>query len=83
MTAPDESARRPAGQAAAEDETDDTPRLEDAMCSGGPARWLRDEIDAGRIPALIAGNKRLVHLPTVAALLADRAKRGTGADDAR
>ena len=38
-----------------------------------PADWLRDEIDAGRIPALIAGRSVLVHVPTVAVLLAERA----------
>lgn len=45
-----------------------------ARCLRVPARWLRDEIEAGRIPALIAGRSVLVHVPTVAALLADRAK---------
>lgn len=39
-----------------------------------PARWLREEIDAGRIPALVAGRATLVHVPTVAAILAERAK---------
>jgi len=43
-----------------------------------PARWLRDEIEAGRIPALIAGRGVLVHVPTVAALLAKRAKGESG-----
>ena len=38
-----------------------------------PARWLRDEIEAGKLPALIAGSKVLVHLPTVVSLLAERA----------
>ena len=41
-----------------------------------PARWLREEIDAGRIPALVAGRATLVHVPTVAAILAQRAKAG-------
>jgi hypothetical protein len=41
-----------------------------------PARWLREEIDAGRIPALVAGRIALVHVPTVAAILAERAKAG-------
>lgn len=49
-----------------------------ARCLRVPARWLRDEIDAGRIPALIAGRSVLVHVPTVAALLADRAKGESG-----
>jgi hypothetical protein len=39
-----------------------------------PARWLREEIDAGRIPALVAGRATLVHVQTVAAILAERAK---------
>jgi hypothetical protein len=37
-------------------------------------KLLRDEIEAGRIPSLIAGRSVLVHVPTVAALLAERAK---------
>lgn len=41
-----------------------------------PARWLRDEIEAGRLPALIAGRKALVHVPTIAGLLAERARVG-------
>ncbi|MCA9274232.1 MAG: hypothetical protein KDA31_14445 [Phycisphaerales bacterium] len=40
-----------------------------------PARWLREEIEAGRIPALIAGRSVLIHIPTVASLLSERAKR--------
>lgn len=43
-----------------------------------PARWLRDEVTTGRVPALIAGERILIHLPTVAALLAERAKVETG-----
>jgi len=54
-----------------------------ARCLRVPARWLRDEIDAGRIPALIAGRKALVHVPTVAALLAERARKGEGVRDAK
>lgn len=45
-----------------------------ARCLRVPARWLRDEIEAGRLPALIAGAAILVHVPTVLALLAERAK---------
>jgi len=37
-------------------------------------RWLRDEVEAGRIPALIAGRAVLVHVPTVATIIAERAK---------
>lgn len=48
-----------------------------ARCLRVPARWLRDEIKAGRLPALIAGTVILVHVPTVLTLLAERAK-GSG-----
>lgn len=48
-----------------------------ARCLRVPARWLRDEVNAGRIPALVAGTRVLIHLPTVAALLAERAKAET------
>jgi hypothetical protein len=47
-----------------------------ARCLCVPARWLREEIDAERIPALVAGRAVLVHIPTVAAILAERAKAG-------
>lgn len=43
-----------------------------------PARWLRDEVEVGRIPALVAGRSVLIHVPTVAVLLAERAKGGMG-----
>lgn len=46
-----------------------------ARCLRVPARWLRDEINAGRIPALVADRSVLVHVPTAAELLAERAKR--------
>ena len=39
-----------------------------------PMHWLRDEIEAGRLPALVAGRTMLVHLPTVRAMLEERAK---------
>lgn len=45
-----------------------------ARCLSVPARWLRDEIEAGRLPALVAGRSVLVHVPTVASLLAERAR---------
>ena len=45
-----------------------------ARCLSVPAGWLRDEIEAKRIPALIAGRSILVHVPTVAAILSKRAK---------
>jgi hypothetical protein len=54
-----------------------------ARCLRVPARWLRDEITAGRLPALVAGRSVLVHVPTVAPILAERAKAGSGVADAR
>lgn len=54
-----------------------------ARCLRVPARWLRDEIEAGRIPALIAGRSVLVHVPTVAVLLAERAKGEAGVPRAK
>ena len=45
-----------------------------ARCLRVPARWLREEIEAGRVPALVAGRNVLVHVPTVSSLLAERAK---------
>ncbi len=52
-----------------------------ARCLRVPARWLREEIEAGRLPALIAGRSVLVHVPTVAALLTERAQgKGAGHD---
>ena len=56
--------------------SDPLPLNRAARCLFVPARWLRDEIEAGRIPALIAGRSVLVHVPTVAALLLERAKGG-------
>ena len=40
-----------------------------------PAGWLRGEVEAGRLPGVIAGKAILIHLPTVEKLLAERAKR--------
>jgi len=48
-----------------------------ARCLRVPKGWLLLEIQAMRIPALIAGRSVLVHVPTVAAILAERAKVGT------
>lgn len=53
-----------------------------ARCLGVPSAWLRDEINAGRLPGLIAGKVVLVHCPTVADMLAERAKRGEGVSHA-
>lgn len=58
--------------------TDALPLNLAARCLRVPARWLREEIDSGRIPALIAGRSVLVHVPTVVALLAERAKGEAG-----
>ena len=41
-----------------------------------PVGWLRDEVDAGRLPGLQAGKARLVHVPTLKAKLAERAAAG-------
>ena len=49
-----------------------------ARCLRVPAHWLRDEIEAGRLPALRAGRAILIHVPTVAALLGERAKGSNG-----
>jgi hypothetical protein len=49
-----------------------------ARCLRVPARWLRGEIEAGRIPSLRADTAILVHVPTVAALLTERARSGEG-----
>jgi len=46
-----------------------------ARCLQVPARWLRGEVDAGRVPALHAGRAILIHIPTVLALLTERAQQ--------
>ena len=51
-----------------------------ARCLSVPAGWLREEIEAGRLPGLRAGRAILVHVPTVAAQLTERAKQGEGVD---
>lgn len=45
-----------------------------ARCLCVPAHWLREEVEAGRLPGLKAGRVILVHVPTVAQRLAERAK---------
>ena len=45
-----------------------------ARCLRVPMQWLSGEIEAGRLPALRAGRATLVHVPTLAPLLAERAK---------
>lgn len=51
-----------------------------ARCLRVPARWLREEIEAGRLPGLRADRVILVDVATVARLLSERARdaRGTG-----
>jgi hypothetical protein len=39
------------------------------------AAWLKAEVEAGRIPCLRAGKRLLFHEPTVARILAARARR--------
>jgi hypothetical protein len=41
-----------------------------------PLRWLKAEVEAGRLPGLIAEGTVLLHLPTITRLLADRAAKG-------
>ena len=48
-----------------------------ARCLCVPAKWLRDEVEAGRLPGLKADRAILIHVPTVAKILTERAK---GAD---
>lgn len=45
-----------------------------ARCLGVPTEWLREEVEAGRLPGLRAGKVTLIHAPTVSDLLAQRAK---------
>jgi hypothetical protein len=40
-----------------------------------PQKWLREQALAGDIPHLRAGRAILIHVPTVAKLLVDRAKQ--------
>lgn len=56
------------------------PLAKAARCLYVPARWLREEVEAGRLPGLCAGRTILVHVPTVAKLLAERARKGEGVD---
>jgi hypothetical protein len=45
-----------------------------ARCLRVPSKWLREEVEAGRLPALRAGRAILIHIPTVAKLLSKRAQ---------
>ena len=57
------------------------PLRQAARTLGVPAAWLRREVDAGRLPGLIAGASILLDLATVRRLLLDRA-RGTDGEPA-
>lgn len=63
-----------AGMAEYEQPPEPLPLNVAARCLRVPARWLREEVEAGRIPALIAGTAILIHVPTVLPMLAERAK---------
>lgn len=41
-------------------------------------RWLQREARAGRIPSLIAGNRRLFNVEAVRAAIAERAAKAEG-----
>jgi hypothetical protein len=41
-----------------------------------PSRWLRSEAEAGRIPALKAGDRLVFHPDVVLPLVAERAAKG-------
>jgi hypothetical protein len=43
--------------------------------TGIPVAWLRREADAGRLPHLLAGRRRLFDLSVVMKTLADRQER--------
>ena len=60
--------------------TEPLPLSKAAFCLRVPTRWLRAEIEAKRLPALIAGRAILVHVPTVAKILAQRAIIGNVVD---
>ncbi len=43
--------------------------------TGLPREWLRREADAGRIPCIRAGRRRMFDPPAVLKVLTDRARR--------
>jgi len=63
--------------------TDPLPLSEAARCLSVPARWLREEIESGRLPGLVAGSAILIHVPTVAAVLTERVKAGNNGASAK
>lgn len=48
---------------------------------GVPAKWLKSEAMARRIPHLVAGRRILFHLPTVRRALLDRSGNSKGDDN--
>lgn len=54
-----------------------------ARAHGLPEAWVRREIAAGRIPAVRAGRRWLVHLERARESLAERAARGEAEGGAR
>ena len=42
---------------------------------GVPVSWLRAEIRAHRVPALVAGHRIVVHLPTAEQVLVERCRQ--------
>ncbi|MEM8495758.1 MAG: hypothetical protein AAF663_10270 [Planctomycetota bacterium] len=54
--------------------TEPLPLNKAARCLCVPAQWLREQVEAGSLPGLHAGRVILIHVPTVARLLAERAK---------
>jgi hypothetical protein len=47
-----------------------------ADATGLPLAWLRREADAGRLPCLLAGRRRMFDLDAVLKVLAERQKGG-------
>ena len=50
------------------------PLVKAARCLAVPAPWLREEVEAGRLPGLVAGKAVLVHVPSVRTILDERAR---------
>jgi hypothetical protein len=51
---------------------------EAARCLRVSVTWLKGELEKGSLPGLWAGRSWLVHVPTVSAILTERAKSGEG-----
>jgi hypothetical protein len=60
--------------AEAKPQTEPVPLNEAARALCVPPRWLREEILRGRLPGLRAGDRILVHVPTVRHYLSERAR---------